>query len=107
MKIYREMDIYDFEPWSGAVCTYDRIYNEGKLDELENILEDLYPEGMDETDLNDLLWFEEEYLFDLLGIVDEDEEEDEDEDEEDLEGYYNSLAEAVEKLRKEIAENDA
>ena len=44
MRIYSEMDIYDFEPWSGAKSTYERIEDEGKLRELETMLEDLYPD---------------------------------------------------------------
>ena len=77
--LYREMSIYDFEPWSGAEEAYDKIYNAGKLDELENILEDLYPDGIEETVLNDLLRFDEDYVLDLLGIEDDEEEDDDDE----------------------------
>lgn len=76
MKIYSEINLCNFEPWSGAVETFNRIWNEDKMDELEAILVDLYPEGIDETGLNDLFWFEEEWLFDMLGIVDDDDEED-------------------------------
>lgn len=73
MKIYREESLHEFEPWNGAVYAYNRIDEKGKLDELELILEDLYPDGMGETELNDLLWFEDEYIFSLLGIEDCDE----------------------------------
>lgn len=77
-------DIYlsEFEAWSGARDTLDRIINEGKCDELESILEELYPEGMTDTELNDLLWFEPETVFEWLGIDDDDDDEEEDEDEE-------------------------
>lgn len=75
MKLYRELDLERFEPWSGAVDTYNRIYNEDKLNDLEFLLEDLYPEGIEETQLNDLLWFESEWLYDCLGISEEEEEE--------------------------------
>ena len=41
---------------------------------------------MDETQLNDLLWFDDEWVYEMLGITDEEEEdEDEEEDEEDEE----------------------
>ena len=76
MKIYSE-GIENFEPWSGAVDTYERIAEEGKLEDLEFMLEDLYPDGIDETALNDLLWFDDEWVFETLGIETE---EDEDED---------------------------
>ena len=35
---------------------------------MENILEDLYPDGMTETQLNDLLWFDSEQIYEWLGI---------------------------------------
>lgn len=76
MKIYREFS--EFTPWSGAVDTYYAIKDAGKLDSLEIILEDAYPEGMSETTLNDLLWFEPETVYDWLGMPNPDEE-DEDE----------------------------
>lgn len=74
-------DIYlsEFDAWSGAVYTLDRIKEEGKCDQLEAILEELYPEGMTDTELNDLLWFEPETIYEWLDIKDEDEEEDEEE----------------------------
>lgn len=35
---------------------------------LEQILEEIYPEGMTETELNDLLWFESDMIYEWLGI---------------------------------------
>lgn len=77
MKIYRELDLTRFEPWSGAVDTYNAIYNADKLNDLEFLLEELYPDGIEETQLNDLLWFESEWLLESLGISEEKEEEEE------------------------------
>ena len=74
MKLYRELDLTRFEPWSGAVNTYNTIYNADKLNELETLLEELYPDGIEETQLNDLLWFESEWLYECLGISEEEEE---------------------------------
>ena len=34
----------------------------------EQILEDTYPDGMTETELNDLLWFDSESVYEWLGI---------------------------------------
>ena len=73
MTITYELDLDRFEAWSGAKDTLERIQNEGKCTELENILEDLYPDGMTETELNDLLWFDSESVYEWLGI-DNDEE---------------------------------
>ena len=68
MKIYSEISIADFKAWGGAIDTLDRIIAEDKCDELEAILEDLYPDGISETELNDLLWFDDEAVFGWLGI---------------------------------------
>lgn len=73
MKITYELDLERFEAWSGAKDTLDRIQHEGKCEELENILDELYPDGMTETELNDLLWFDSETVYEWLGI-DNDEE---------------------------------
>lgn len=67
----------DYSPWSGAKDTYNRIEEENKLDMLESILEDLYPDGMTDTELNDLLWFESEQVFEWLGISEDDDSEEE------------------------------
>ncbi len=71
MKIYKELSLETFEAWSGAVDTLDRIKEAGKCEELEFILDDLFPDGMGETELNDLLWFEPEEVFEWLGIEEE------------------------------------
>ena len=68
MTITYELDLNSFEAWSGAKDTLDKIIDEGKCEELEGILEDMYPDGMTETELNDLLWFESESIYEWLGI---------------------------------------
>lgn len=73
MKLYRELDLSTFEAWSGAVETYETIKGADKLIDLECLLEDLYPDGIEETQLNDLLWFESDWLYDCLGISEEEE----------------------------------
>lgn len=61
--------------WSGARDTVERIECEGKENEFMNLIEELYPEGIDRTALNDLLWFDDEWIFEMLGIKDEEDEE--------------------------------
>ena len=68
MKISYELNLNSFDAWSGAIETLDRIRREGKCEELEVILEELYPDGMDETELNDLLWFDGDTVFEWLGL---------------------------------------
>lgn len=72
-------DLSDYQPWSGAVETYERIKDAGKLDAFEAEMELIYPEGLTMTELNDILWFEPEWVYELLGM-DNDEEYDEYED---------------------------
>ena len=68
MTITYELDLNRFEAWSGAKDTLERIQREGKCGLLEQILEDAYPDGMTETELNDLLWFDSESVYEWLGI---------------------------------------
>ena len=68
MTITYELDLNSFEAWSGAKETLERIQREGKCGLLEQILEDIYPDGMTETELNDLLWFDSESVYEWLGI---------------------------------------
>ena len=68
MTITYELDLNSFEAWSGAKETLERIQREGKCGLLEQILEGIYPDGMTETELNDLLWFEPETVYEWLGI---------------------------------------
>ena len=71
LKVF--MELGDYEPWSGAVSTWDKIRDEDKIDELDAILEDQYPEGIGLTELNDLLWFDGDTVLSWLGIGEEEE----------------------------------
>ena len=74
MKIYSEKSLRNFEFWSGAKENANELTG-AQLDEVETILEDLYPEGMDETQINDLFWFDFDTVKEWLNITDEEEEE--------------------------------
>ena len=66
MRYTKELDLINFEFWSGAK-QHEFTYNE--LKELEYILEDLYHETPpSETEINDLFWFEEETLCEWLNL---------------------------------------
>lgn len=60
-------DIYR-NSWNGAVDTLDIISNEGKENDLMELLDIVYPDGVDEIELNDFLAFEDNYIFSELGI---------------------------------------
>ena len=68
MKITSEMSLKNFKAWSGAKDTLNKLIELDKCEELEFILDDLYPDGLTETQLNDILWFEDEWIYEMLGI---------------------------------------
>lgn len=70
VKIISTLD--DYEPWSGAVDTFEAIKDAGMVDDLDFYLEDIYPEGLTMTQLNDLLWFDGDSVLSDLGIYTED-----------------------------------
>lgn len=76
------IDFSDFRPRSGAIDAWEKIEAAGKLDDLEAVLDDIYPDGMSDGELNDLLWFEPETVFEWLGMLDEEEDEEDIEDKE-------------------------
>ena len=69
------VDFSDYKPWSGAVDTYELIKDADKLDELEAYLEELYPDGITATQINDILWFNGKEVLKYLGLGDEEDEE--------------------------------
>lgn len=66
MKIYTEQSLIYFEFWAGAKDTVKYLTDE-ELNTIEAILEDTYPEGIDETTLNDFFWFEDDTIAEWLG----------------------------------------
>lgn len=65
-----------YSPWSGAIDTFNTIEKAGKLEEFESLIDELYPDGIEEVKLNDILWFEDDWILEMLGLSEEDEEED-------------------------------
>ena len=73
LTVRYEMSLSDFDAWSGAVRTLDMLIEHDLCEQLEDVLNECYPEGIDRTQLNDILWFEPEWIWDVLGIeLDED-----------------------------------
>lgn len=69
MRIVKEISVEDFEGWSGANDTIEVIEKAGKVDEFDNLIEELYPDGLSETSLNDLLRFDYEWIYETLDIT--------------------------------------
>ena len=71
MKITSEMSLKNFKAWSGAKDTLNKLIELDRCEDLEFILDDLYPDGLTDTQLNDILWFEDEWIYETLGIEEE------------------------------------
>ena len=67
MTIKTEQSLWNFEFWGGAKINAEQLTNE-EFDTLENELEDLYPDGMTDTEINDLFWFDFEWICEMLGL---------------------------------------
>ena len=69
MRVFNDnLTLRNFDAWSGAVDTKETIINEGKDKDFDYLIEELYPDGITDTQLNDLLWFQEDWIFEVLGI---------------------------------------
>lgn len=66
MKIYVETSLTDFDFWSGAKDTV-KYLTDDDLEIIESSLEDAYPDGMSETEINDLFWFDDDFIAEILG----------------------------------------
>lgn len=72
MKIFTEQSLTDFNFWSGAKCNAQKLSN-AELYRVEEMLEELFPNGIDETQLNDIFWFDFDMILNWLGYPSEDE----------------------------------
>lgn len=69
MKVINEnLSITDFEAWSGAKDTVQTIIDNNKENDFDSLIEELYPDGLTDTQLNDLLWHDSDWCLEQLGI---------------------------------------
>ena len=70
LSIIKEVNNWYLEDelWSGAVETMKVIIENDKSQELMYLLEELYPEPVDITTINDLLWFDTDFIYEQLDI---------------------------------------
>lgn len=73
MKILSEQSLTEFRFWSGAKTNAQKL-SEIELNEVEKILEELFPQGIDETQLNDIFWFDFDMVLSWLGYATDEEE---------------------------------
>lgn len=72
MIIKTETTLKNFEFWAGAKDTV-KYLTISELETIESYLEDLYPEGMTDTEVNDFFWFDDDTVAEWLGYNDFDE----------------------------------
>ena len=85
MEVKKDINILDVSNWwSGGEDTVRRCIDAGKGNELVSLIEEHFTGDIpSEEDVNDLLRFDDDWIFETLGIDDEEDEEDEEEDEEE------------------------
>jgi len=68
MKVTNEINLAEFNAWQGAEDTQETILNEGKEKQFDDLINELYSDGLTATELNDLLWFDSDWVYKQLGI---------------------------------------
>ena len=63
-----EISLEDFDAWGGAEELKQQIIDAGKTKEFEQLIAELYPEGIDETGLNDLMRYDDDWVRATLHI---------------------------------------
>lgn len=66
ITIKKEINLHEFNTWSGATDTVKYLTSE-ELEMVQDYIVECFPEGMTETELNDFLWFEDDVIADILG----------------------------------------
>ena len=72
MKVYSEVSLIDFNFWGGAKDTVEELYEED-FNIIQSAIEEMECDenGMiEEVDLNDIIWFERDWIARVLGYED-------------------------------------
>lgn len=84
LKIYTS-SLDNFHPSERAEGLWGEIKDNKKIEDLEYALETLYPDGISDEALDDMLIYEGDWIRDLIGLNDKEEEDDENEEAEEEE----------------------
>jgi hypothetical protein len=69
MTIKKEVSLQEFDFWGGAADFAHQLTSQ-ELDTIEETLEDAYGyEIPTETEVNDIFWFEQDWVADILGTT--------------------------------------
>lgn len=71
MEYIVESSLWDFNAWSGGKATLDVLKEKGDVDKVEELLEECFSDKTPtETDINDTLWFDDDWIAQELGYDD-------------------------------------
>lgn len=73
MRVVKEFNLEDFEAWAGGKDTLNTLIEKDLVEKADIIIEQYFNDCGDtepptETELNDLLWFERDWLAESLGF---------------------------------------
>ena len=66
IKIVSEIALEDFEFWRGAKYVADKLSHDDFI-QIEDYLNEISPDGMTKTEVNDFFWFEDDTIAEILG----------------------------------------
>lgn len=69
MLIREDISVRDFDFWAGGFETWLELTFE-ELDALDDLLPEAFPNGLTQTELNDLFWFDSDLIAEWLGFED-------------------------------------
>lgn len=71
MEIKKDYNFNDLKKnsWSGAIDTLETIEENEKEEELMTLLENTFEDVPTETEVNDFLWFDDDFIFEELGTI--------------------------------------
>lgn len=72
MRYYVEESLCNFQFWSGAKENANLLTLQ-EFEQIEFELSNIYPEGLEDTQINDIFWFDFDFIAQLLGYEDEEE----------------------------------
>lgn len=84
MVYSKEFSVDTFPFWSGAKDTVEDVCKADKTYELQSLIEEQFADSETpptETEINDFVWFERDFIYNRLGLDENGELHDEDEDE--------------------------
>lgn len=71
MVYSKEFSVDTFPFWSGAKDTFDDVCKADKMYKLQFLIEEMFADSETpptETDINDFVWFERDFIYKQLGL---------------------------------------